>query len=141
MSPEHLDKREQHQAGWCQGGQSGAVEARAGHTQFQTLGAAVPVSPGMVGEVALSAFTSFPCTFFGILHFCCCSVTKLCPTLCDPMTTAYQASLSFTVTRSLLKFMSFELVMSSNHLIIYFMGLNKIHKVPHACQHSQTLRG
>ena len=33
----------------------------------------------------------------------CCSVTKLCLTLCHPWTAALQASLSFTVSRSLLR--------------------------------------
>ena len=33
---------------------------------------------------------------------CCCSVAKLCPTLCDPWTAARQASLSFTVSWILL---------------------------------------
>ena len=36
-----------------------------------------------------------------------------------PRTTACQASLSFTNSRSLLKLMSIELVMPSNHLILY----------------------
>ena len=36
-----------------------------------------------------------------------------------PWTTAHQASLSFTISRSLLKFMSIELVMLSNHLILW----------------------
>ena len=45
-----------------------------------------------------------------------CSVTKLCLTLCDPMTAAHQASLSFSISRSLLKLMSIELVMLSNDL-------------------------
>ena len=35
-----------------------------------------------------------------------------------PWTAAYQASLSFTISWSLSKFMSVELVMSSNHLIL-----------------------
>ena len=35
-----------------------------------------------------------------------------------PWTAAHQASLSFTIYRSLLKLMSIELVMSSNHLIL-----------------------
>ena len=35
-----------------------------------------------------------------------------------PWTVAYQASLSFTVSQSLLRFMSIELVMPSNHLIL-----------------------
>ena len=45
---------------------------------------------------------------------CSYSVTKLCPTLCDPMD---QGSLSFTISQSLLKLMCIELVMPSNHLI------------------------
>ena len=47
----------------------------------------------------------------------CCPVDKSCLTLCDPWTTAYQASLSFTIW-SLLKLMSIELVMPSNHVIL-----------------------
>ena len=42
----------------------------------------------------------------------------MCPTLCDPWTAARQASLSFTVSQSLLKLMSIESVMPSNHHII-----------------------
>ena len=48
----------------------------------------------------------------------CHSVTKLCPTLCDPRTAAHQASLSFTVSQSFLKVMSVEPVMPSNHLVL-----------------------
>ena len=47
----------------------------------------------------------------------CCSVTKLFPTLA-PQTAAHQASPSFTIFWTLLKFMSCELGMSSNHLIL-----------------------
>ena len=36
-----------------------------------------------------------------------------------PWTAAHQASLSFTITRTLLKLMSIQLVMPSNHLIFY----------------------
>ena len=43
---------------------------------------------------------------------------KSCLTLCDPMTAALQASLSFTISRGLLKLMSIELVMPSNYLIL-----------------------
>ena len=46
------------------------------------------------------------------------SVTQSCPALCDPMDCACQASLSITNPRSLLKLMSIELVMLSNHLIL-----------------------
>ena len=47
------------------------------------------------------------------------SVTQSCPTLCAPWTVACQASLSFTVSQSLLKLMSIESVMPSNHLILF----------------------
>ena len=49
----------------------------------------------------------------------CCSVTKSCLTLpSSARTTARQASLSFTISRSLLKLMSIDLVMPSNHLTL-----------------------
>ena len=49
----------------------------------------------------------------------CCSVFKLCLTLCDPMGyMAHQAPLSFTIFQSSLKLTSTELVMPSNHLIL-----------------------
>ena len=41
------------------------------------------------------------------------SVAQLCPTLCDPM------DCTITNSRNLLKLMSIELVMLSNHLILY----------------------
>ena len=44
------------------------------------------------------------------------SVAQSCLTLCDPWTTALQASLSVTVSCSLLKLTFVELVMLSNHL-------------------------
>ena len=46
------------------------------------------------------------------------SIAQLCPTLCNPWTAVYQASLSITNFQSLLKLMSPELVMPSNHLIL-----------------------
>ena len=39
---------------------------------------------------------------------CCCPVAQSCPTVCDPWIAARQASLSFTIFRSLLKLMSIE---------------------------------
>ena len=45
-------------------------------------------------------------------------LTRLCTTLCDSWTAAHQASLFFTISWSLLKLMSIELVMPSNHLIL-----------------------
>ena len=47
------------------------------------------------------------------------SVAQLCLTLCDPWTTAHQASLSFTISQNLLKLMSIESVIPSIHLILY----------------------
>ena len=50
---------------------------------------------------------------------CCCSVAQLCLTCCNPpYTAAGQASLSFTISLSLLKFTSIELMMPPNHLIL-----------------------
>ena len=43
---------------------------------------------------------------------------QLCPTLVTPWTAACQASLSITISQSLLKLMSIESVMPSNHLIL-----------------------
>ena len=46
------------------------------------------------------------------------SVAQSCPTLCNPWIAALQASLSITNSQNLLKLMSIELVMPSNHLIL-----------------------
>ena len=53
-----------------------------------------------------------------IAWYCFHSVSWSCLTLCDPWTAAPQDSLSFTGSQSLLKLMSIELVMPSNHLIL-----------------------
>ena len=50
------------------------------------------------------------------VHFSSVALSR--PTLCDPMTAARQASLSITNSQSLLKLMSMESVMPSNHLIL-----------------------
>ena len=47
-----------------------------------------------------------------------CSFAKLYPTLCDSMKCSTPASLSFTISPGLLKLISIELVMPSNHLIL-----------------------
>ena len=47
-----------------------------------------------------------------------CSFTQSCLTLCDPWTAARQASLSITNSWGILKLMSIESVMPSNHLIL-----------------------
>ena len=53
-----------------------------------------------------------------ILIHICCSVTQSCPTFVTTWTEPQQASLSITITWSLLKLMSIESVMPSNHLIL-----------------------
>ena len=45
----------------------------------------------------------------------CCSVAKSCPTPCDPID---QGPPTFTITQNLLRFMSIQSVMLSNHLIL-----------------------
>ena len=50
----------------------------------------------------------------------CCWVAKLCPTLCNPMGCSMPGSyVLHSLSWSLLKFMSIEVVMSSNLLILY----------------------
>ena len=68
-------------------------------------------APGFLGDLLESFFSQAgPC--------CCCSVLQLCLTLCDPWTAVCQTSLFF-MSWSLLKLMSIELMMPSNHLILY----------------------
>ena len=58
-------------------------------------------------------------SFLLLLHFqSVSSVAQSCPTRCDPMIAACQASLSITNTQSLLRLMSIESVMPSSHLIL-----------------------
>ena len=49
---------------------------------------------------------------------CCCSVAKSCPTLCNPMDYRTPGSSVLTISRSLLKLISIESVMLSNHFIL-----------------------
>ena len=51
-------------------------------------------------------------------NFCYDTVAQSCPTLETPWTAAHQASLSFTISWSLLKLMFIESVMPSNHVIL-----------------------
>ena len=56
---------------------------------------------------------------WGYQFLCCyCSAAKSCLTLYDPMDCSTSASLFFTISRSLLRFMFIESVMLSNHLIL-----------------------
>ena len=50
---------------------------------------------------------------------CCCEIAKLCLTLCNPTNcSTCLVSLSFTISLSLLKFISIESVITSTHLIL-----------------------
>ena len=53
-----------------------------------------------------------------IIQLSCCSPTKSCLTLCDPMDGSTPGFLSFTISPSLFKVMSTESVMPVNHLIL-----------------------
>ena len=80
-------------------------------------------------QPCFSVVQSSPCSQSELLKninqniHCCCSVTKPCLTLWDPMNPAQQASLSFTISWSLLKLMSIESVMPSNGLSFYCLLL------------------
>ena len=58
--------------------------------------------------------------FLVLSYFCCYSVAQSCLTLWDPMGCSMPNPLSFTISRSLLKLMSIELILPSNHLILYW---------------------
>ena len=47
-----------------------------------------------------------------------CSLTESCPVLCDPMNCSRLGLLSFMISQNLLKLMSIESMMPSNHLIL-----------------------
>ena len=55
--------------------------------------------------------------------YCCCSVTKSCLIFATPWTAACQTSLFFTVSQNLLRLMSIESLMLSNHLILCYVLL------------------
>jgi len=54
------------------------------------------------------------------LYCCCYLVAQSCPSLCELMTAACQACLSFTITQSSLTLTSTESVMPSNHIIFCY---------------------
>ena len=54
------------------------------------------------------------------LMLCCCSAIHSCLTLSTPWTAAHQASLSFTISWSLLKLISIGSVMPSNRLVLCY---------------------
>ena len=63
---------------------------------------------------------------------CHCSVAKSCPTLCDSMDCSTQAPLSFSMSRSWLRFMSIELVMPSI-LGLWYLWLTYVFMQPPTC--------
>ena len=73
----------------------------------------------------VSCFREFVFTYIGITSVNyfkdrVVQVTNLCLTFCDPIncSTHFFTSLSFTISWSVFKLMSIELVMQSNHLIL-----------------------
>ena len=62
--------------------------------------------------------SSFLKNFNVSLIFCCCSVTKLCPTLCNPVDFSTPGLPVHHQLPELLKLMSIELVLPSSHLIL-----------------------
>ena len=80
--------------------------------------------PMLFGDWWASNFAALTCgvIFWGfftiIISRCCCSVAKSCPTLCDLMDYSMPSSSVFYYLLNLLKFMSIESVMPSNHLIL-----------------------
>ena len=58
------------------------------------------------------------CRHSTALYCCYCSVTQLCPTLCNPTDCSMPGFPVITNSWSLLKLMSIELVVPSNHLIL-----------------------
>ena len=60
---------------------------------------------------------------WSLLHYCnCSSVANLCVTLCNPMDCSSQAPLSFSISWSLLRLRSIELVMPCNHHVLCHRG-------------------
>ena len=57
-------------------------------------------------------------SLFNLVNILCCSVAQLCPTLCDPMVYSTPGFPFITISWSLLRLMSVELVMPSNHVIL-----------------------
>ena len=75
-------------------------------------------NPGMESKFLMSS--ALAGQFFTTSAPCCCSVTQPRPTLCNPMDCSTPGFLSITHSWSLLKLMSIQSVMPSNHLILYF---------------------
>ena len=76
-------------------------------------------SPGVLGcSICPGSLYCRMDHYYGLKDGGCCSVAQSCPTLCDPMDSSTQTSLSFTISQSLLRFMSVDSVKLSNHLVL-----------------------
>ena len=91
------------------GGHSGMTHTHShwGYPAWSQLAHGVLLVRGMLPWGLMGSFTSY----------CCCSVAHHVWLFEIPWTVACQASLSFIISQSLLKFMSIESVMPSSHLI------------------------
>ena len=79
------------------------------------------------------AESSNPPTMAGLSsnHPLCCSVVSHVWLFVSPWTAAFQASLSFSISQSLLKLMAIESVMPSNHLVSWsYPGLHIFSQTP-----------
>ena len=91
--------------------------------QFSSNGFPVQILKLVDAFSSLSWCQGFRCKCGSNQFCCCCSVTELCPILWDPMDCVHQASLSCSISQSLLKLMPIEIaliVMLSNHLILCY---------------------
>ena len=75
------------------------------------------------------------------LYFCYCPVVKSCLTLCNPWAAAHQASLFFTTSQNILRFMIIEFVPTYFFHIYKFLfkrtlGFHKVTYVPDNLLHS-----
>ena len=117
---------------------------RSGHSEWQENIPKPPCGPLLNWEVPLSPLaiilTPYWICFFYlrfVFHcFCCSSVSSVQVLSCvrllaTPWTAARQASLSITNSQSLLKLMSVESVMPSNHLILCRPQVNHKRDIVH----------
>ena len=67
----------------------------------------------------LLQFSQGMCSIVGLLHHVFVQLLSRVQLFVSPRTTAHQASLSFTISQSLLTLMSIESMMPSNHLVLW----------------------
>ena len=77
---------------------------------------------------AVGIAVNFQCYY----HYFCCSVIQSCPTLCDPVDAACQASLSFTVSQFAQTHV--QSGMPCSHLILCYDYAAKISKQMARCK-------